>query len=196
MPFIGERTRLFDGSHRFFCLSRCWLRRYPRSPRKRRIPPLPRRWSPFRSPALRGSSPSRSPPATGLQPGTSVSRQDIQAGADKLAKLGAFASVQYRYSTLGAGIKLEYQVTDAPEIPASFDNFPWFTDEELIAGIKSSIPLFDGMVPLQGAMLDQICSSIQKLPTPRACTFTCRMRSPSAALETSRCSFSAPRAIN
>jgi outer membrane protein insertion porin family len=102
-------------------------------------------------------------PATGLQPGTSVSRQDIQAGADRLAKLGAFASVQYRYSTLGAGIKLEYQVTDAPEIPASFDNFPWFTDEELIAGIKSSIPLFDGMVPLQGAMLDQVCSSIQKL---------------------------------
>src|ERR1700739_1336488 len=32
--------------------------------------------------------------ATGLQPGTKVTRTDIQAGADRLARLGPFASVQ------------------------------------------------------------------------------------------------------
>jgi outer membrane protein assembly factor BamA len=101
--------------------------------------------------------------STGLHAGTSVTRADIQAGADKLAKLGSFASVQYRYSALGAGIRIEYQVTDAPEIPVAFDNFPWYSDEDLVAGIKSSVPLFDGMVPAQGAVLDEISAAIQKL---------------------------------
>jgi outer membrane protein assembly factor BamA len=101
--------------------------------------------------------------STGLQAGTNVTRESIQGGADRLAKLGPFASVQYRYSTLGAGIKVEYQVTDAPEIRVSFDNFPWFSDEDLIAGIKSSVPLFDGMAPVQGVMLDEIGAAIQKL---------------------------------
>ena len=100
---------------------------------------------------------------TGLQPGASVTKEDIQAGADRLAKLGPFASVQYRYSTLGAGIRIDYQVTDAPAIPAVFDNFPWLSDDELAAGIKAAIPLFDGTVPPQGAILDQICTAIQKL---------------------------------
>jgi len=101
--------------------------------------------------------------STGLQPGKSITRDDIQAGADRLAKLGPFASVQYRYSTLSIGIKIEYQVSDAPEIPASFDNFPWFTDEELTAGIRASVPLFDGMAPAQGVILDQMCIAIEKL---------------------------------
>jgi outer membrane protein assembly factor BamA len=122
--------------------------------------------SPLTSVQVTGSSRFKSEQVagfTGLQPGASVTKEDIQAGADRLAKLGPFASVQYRYSTLGAGIRIEYQVTDAPAIPAVFDNFPWLSDDELAAGIKSSVPLFDGMVPPQGIILDQICTAIQKL---------------------------------
>ncbi|MGD0965179.1 MAG: POTRA domain-containing protein [Candidatus Acidiferrales bacterium] len=122
--------------------------------------------SPLLSVQVTGSSRFKSEqiaPSAGLQPGSAVTREDIQAGADRLAKLGPFASVQYRYSTLGSGIKIEYQVTDAPAIPASFDNFPWFTDEDLLAGIKSSVPLFDGTVPAQGVILDDVCTAIQKL---------------------------------
>src|ERR1700690_1579505 len=122
--------------------------------------------SPVLSVQVTGSSPFTSqqiPPSTGLQTGASATREDIQAGADRLAKLGAFFSVQYLYSAVGAGIKVEYQVTDAPEIPASFDNFPWLSDEDLIAGIKSAVPLFDGKVPVQGGILDEISAAIQKL---------------------------------
>lgn len=126
--------------------------------------------SPLASVQVTGSSRFKSEQVagfTGLQAGASVTKEDIQAGADRLAKLGPFASVQYRYSTLGAGIRIEYQVTDAPAIPAVFDNFPWLSDDELIAGIKASVPLFDGTVPPQGAILDQICTAIQKLLTAK-----------------------------
>ena len=122
--------------------------------------------SPLASVQVTGSSRFKSEQVagfTGLQAGASVTREDIQGGADRLAKLGPFASVQYRYSTLGAGIRIEYQVTDAPAIPAVFDNFPWLSDDELVAGIKASVPLFDGAVPPQGIILDQICTAIQKL---------------------------------
>ena len=122
--------------------------------------------SPLTSVQVTGSSRFKSDQVagfTGLQAGASVTREDIQGGADRLAKLGPFASVQYRYSTLGAGIRIEYQVTDAPAIPAVFDNFPWLSDDELVAGIKASVPLFDGAVPPQGIILDQICTAIQKL---------------------------------
>lgn len=105
--------------------------------------------------------------ATGLQAGTSVTRESIQTGADRLAKLGPFATVQFRYSQLGAGIKIEYQVTDAPQLPVAFDNFPWLNDEELIAAINASVLLFNGsfdeMVPAQGVILDDIASAIRKL---------------------------------
>jgi outer membrane protein assembly factor BamA len=77
--------------------------------------------SPLASVQVEGSSRFKSEqiaPFTGLSAGTVVTREDIQAGADRLAKLGPFSSVQYRYSTAGAAIKLEYQVADAPEVAA------------------------------------------------------------------------------
>jgi len=99
----------------------------------------------------------------GLHTGASVDRQDLQVTADHLAKLGLFASVQYRYTTAASGVEVEYQVTDAPELPVTFDNFPWFTDQEMIEAIKSSVPLFDDMAPSGGAILEDISSSLEKL---------------------------------
>jgi outer membrane protein assembly factor BamA len=101
--------------------------------------------------------------ATDLHVGENISQAGLQAAANRLAQLGTFASVQYRYSTIAAGVKITYEVTDAPEIPIAFDNFPWFTDEELTSALKNSLPLFDGMAPAHGTLLDDISFAIQKL---------------------------------
>ncbi|MGB7308989.1 MAG: POTRA domain-containing protein [Candidatus Acidiferrales bacterium] len=69
--------------------------------------------------------------ATGLQVGSQVTRDDLQKAANTLAQLGPFSTVNYRFSSGDAGVRVEYQVTDGPEIPVSFDNFPGFTDDEL-----------------------------------------------------------------
>jgi len=97
--------------------------------------------------------------------GGNVSREDLQGGADMLAGLGTFATVQYRFTTddLSGGIKVEYQVTDAPTVPVTFDNFPLFTDEELNAALKESVVLFDGSAPKGGAILDAMSGSLEKL---------------------------------
>jgi outer membrane protein assembly factor BamA len=101
--------------------------------------------------------------ASGLHLGANVTRDDIQAGADRLARLGPFTGVNYRFSALGPGIKIEYQLSDAPEVAVEFDSFPWFTDDELVAAVKKSVPLFDGKVPARGTILDEIATAVENL---------------------------------
>jgi outer membrane protein assembly factor BamA len=101
--------------------------------------------------------------AIGLHPGETVGREELQGAADKLAALGLFANIQYRFSTVANGVKVTYQVSDVPALPVAFDNFPWFTDEELAAGLKSSGILFDGGAPTKGTILDAMSTALEKL---------------------------------
>jgi len=99
--------------------------------------------------------------AAGLRVGAQVGRDDFQKAADNLAKTGRFTNVQYRYGDSDQGVRVEYQVADAPSLPVWFDNFPWFTDEELVQALKASVPLFDGTAPEGGSVLDDISDALQ-----------------------------------
>jgi outer membrane protein assembly factor BamA len=101
--------------------------------------------------------------ATSLRAGAEVTRDDLQKAADTLAQLGPFATVKYRYTSVDAGVRAEYQVTDAPAVSVWFDNFPWFTDEEMTAALKISVPLFDGAAPEHGTILDALSASLEEL---------------------------------
>lgn len=102
-------------------------------------------------------------PFTGLTPGTMVTRDSLQSAADRLAALGCFGSVQYKFSTGAAGVDVEYTVADAPEVAVEFDNFIWFTDAQLAAGLTQSAFLFDGQAPDHGTLLDDMSSALEKL---------------------------------
>ncbi|HTW25399.1 MAG TPA: POTRA domain-containing protein [Candidatus Baltobacteraceae bacterium] len=110
--------------------------------------------------------------ATGLQAGAQITRDDLQKAANALAQLGPFASVNYRFSSSDKGVQVEYQVTDAPEVPVAFDNFPGFSDDELKAAIKSAGVPFDGQAPKQGALLDQMSDALARLIATRGMNFT------------------------
>src|SRR5579871_699649 len=97
--------------------------------------------------------------AAGLKVGDRVSRDDLQAAANRLGQLGVFSRVNYRYTPLKGTkdrVTLEFQLEDGPVVPVTFDNFPWFSDEELSAAIREQIPFFDGSAPRDGAILDTI----------------------------------------
>lgn len=98
-----------------------------------------------------------------LRPGQPVTRDDLQKVADELAQMGPFVDVQYRFASTPAGVAAEYQVKDGPALTVSFDNFPWFSDEELTAAIKKSIPFFDGSAPEHGKLLDSIADALEAL---------------------------------
>ena len=113
---------------------------------------------------------------SGLKPGDEATKEDIQAAADRLAELGPFLNVRYRFQSRGADVEIEFQVDDAPTLPVSFDNFPWFTDEELTERLRQAIPFYDGTAPEQGTILDVMKQTLEE---------TLKTRSVTAAVECS-----------
>ena len=99
--------------------------------------------------------------AAGLKVGESVSRADLQKAADALSQLGIFSNVQYRFSSPLSGVQVEFAVSDAPELPIVFDNFPWVSDDDLSSAIHSAVPLFDGSAPAGGMLLDSMDTAIE-----------------------------------
>lgn len=99
---------------------------------------------------------------SGLKSGDTVTRTDLKNAADKLSALGTFAKVGYRFSSGASGVTVEYQVSDAPLLPVSFDNFPWVSDDDLKGAIKAAVPLFDGTAPVTGRILDDMGEAVRR----------------------------------
>ena len=101
--------------------------------------------------------------AIGLRVGNIITREDMQAAADKLAEFGLFSNVQFHFTTVESGVRVTYEVADTPAVPVSFENFPWFTDDELTAALKRTVLLFDGSAPQSGTILDAMSGTLEKL---------------------------------
>jgi outer membrane protein assembly factor BamA len=101
--------------------------------------------------------------ASGLKSGDVVTKDQIQDATNRLASLGIFSSVNFRYTSLGDAINLEFQVQEAPTYPISFDNFPWFTSDEIGSAIRNQVGLFTAEAPGDGKMVDEISAVIENL---------------------------------
>ncbi len=100
--------------------------------------------------------------ASGLTIGDAVSKDDIQAAANRLADLGPFTNVRYRFTSTGDTVSVEFTLADAPTVPVLFDNFTLFSDEELTQALKDAVGLFDGTAPEQGFILDSLTEALQQ----------------------------------
>ena len=102
--------------------------------------------------------------ASGLQLGTTVVEDDFKKAARRLGDLGVFADVAYNFSYSSAGTKLALQVTDNEKfVPVRFEDFVWFSDEELMKRVKERAPMFNGEVPLSGGLADRVSDVLQAL---------------------------------
>jgi outer membrane protein insertion porin family len=101
--------------------------------------------------------------ASGVKSGDVVTAAQIQEATNRLAALGIFSAVNFRYTSKGDAINLEFQVQEAPTYPITFDNFPWLTDAEIGGAIRNRIGLFAGEAPEGGAMIEQIEAVIEEL---------------------------------
>jgi len=100
---------------------------------------------------------------TGLKIGSMVTEADFQNAANQLGTLGAFESVQYKFEPKGNAYLLTFEVEDARFLPARFENFVWFTDDELQAELRKRVPLFRGKVPEGGQMATSISDALMGL---------------------------------
>ncbi len=99
--------------------------------------------------------------ATGLKMAENVSTDSLKEAASRLASVGVFAQVNYRYETRGNTMTVIFTVEDAARfLPCTFENFVWFSPQELREGLRSRVPLFDGYAPPGGTMLNLISAAL------------------------------------
>jgi outer membrane protein insertion porin family len=101
---------------------------------------------------------------SGLQPGDPFSEALIDEGARKLMDSGLFARLGYRVKSTGNQVHVTIQVEEADRaLPIVFDNFVWFSDEELFTAIRRDVQFFNGTVPQAGSAAETIANALQKL---------------------------------
>lgn len=108
--------------------------------------------------------------ASGLQIGQNAADGDFREAAQRLGDSGLFSDVVYSYSSSGAGVRVEMQLADAEQsklVPAHFENFVGFTDDELRTALRSRVPLFKQLLPIAGNLPDQISEALQAILTEK-----------------------------
>ena len=103
--------------------------------------------------------------ATGLTVNTQVTSDDLQNAANRLGNSGAFSTVQFLFkAAIGAkGVEADFQVADTEKyLPAVFENFVWFSENELQEAVHHAVPLYRGELPTSGGMSDEVSAALSK----------------------------------
>jgi outer membrane protein assembly factor BamA len=98
---------------------------------------------------------------SGLATGAQVGRNELQNAADALVKSGLFAKVNYNFTTHNDAVSLTFHLDENPQLPVTYDDFPWFADSELDDAIRKDMPFYDGTLPEGGAVVEQAANSLQ-----------------------------------
>ncbi len=95
---------------------------------------------------LQTQKPEEMTAASGLQLGQIIDVAAIKAASQKLSDSGLFKRVAARYQYQGENVEVIFTVEEAPAQKATcvFDNFVWFSDQEIASAIKRDLPDFDG----------------------------------------------------
>jgi len=106
--------------------------------------------------------------ASGLQLGQVVGEPDFLRAVQRLGDTGLFADVGYGYHYTTAGCDLELRVVENERlVPVLFDNFVWFSDDDLISQLRSRIPLFAGQLPLRGTLAEEVAAALNSILAER-----------------------------
>jgi outer membrane protein insertion porin family len=141
-----------------------------RGPDERTTSPSPHRLLSVRATGTTRYSDQEILAASGLRIGQDAAEGDFKEAAHRLGESGVFPDVVYSFSFSDEGVKLDLQLTDVDKsrlVPASFENFVWFTDAELLADIESRVPLFKRVLPASGTLPDEVNRALQALLSER-----------------------------
>ncbi len=102
--------------------------------------------------------------ASGLKVGDPFSPAIADAAADKLMQSGLFKKLGYRVRTADNDATIIFDVEEASRnLPVVFENFVWFSEEEMARTIRLDVPFFDGTAPEAGTTTDKIAAALQRL---------------------------------
>ena len=101
---------------------------------------------------------------SGLAAGQSVTVDEVDAAANRLLESGVFRSLSYTVKGANDKVVLTFNVVEQTGgLPVAFDNFVWFTEDELREAVRRRVPAFDGTAPEAGGATEQIRQALQDL---------------------------------
>ncbi|HLM58361.1 MAG TPA: POTRA domain-containing protein [Pyrinomonadaceae bacterium] len=102
---------------------------------------------------------------SGLAVGQTADVPDaIDAAAARLMDSGLFKNLSYSIKGTSDNATLTFKVEELKGgLPVVFDNFVWFTDDELSEAVRRRVPTFNGVVPEEGNAGDQIKRALEDL---------------------------------
>jgi len=102
--------------------------------------------------------------AADLQIGRSFHEDDLKTVVRLLGESGAFSAVSYSTQFDPDGAKVKLKLRDADRFfPTHFDNVVWFTDRELLEKLHAKLPLFNGQLPTNGSLANDVSDALQLL---------------------------------
>ena len=105
---------------------------------------------------------------SGLKIGQVIDANILDAAAGELLKTGLFRRLSYRVHNAGNQAIVTFQVEEsAVSLPVVFENFVWFSDEEILAAIHKDVLFFNGTSPASGETPDKIAAALQRLLTEK-----------------------------
>lgn len=106
---------------------------------------------------------------SGLEINQLVTVDAIDAAAQRLMDSGLVYKLSYRLQTKAGLATVTFQIEEgrAGESAVVFDNFIWFTDEEVADAVRREVPSFNGSAPNAGNMTDAVTRALQKFLTDR-----------------------------
>ena len=106
---------------------------------------------------------------SGLKVGDAFSVDATDAAAERLVNSGLFKKVGYSTRNAGANVTITFKLEElkGQSSPVVFDNFIWFSDDELAAAITREVPAFNGSAPDVGDTNESIKKALQNLLAER-----------------------------
>jgi outer membrane protein insertion porin family len=113
---------------------------------------------------LQRLKPDEAVTASGLTVGQSVTPEALDAAANTLVQTGLFKNLSYGVKGKAEAITVTFTVEEnTVRLPVVFDNFIWFTDDELIAAVRHEVPGYDGTAPESGETVEGIKRALMSL---------------------------------
>src|SRR6266550_341746 len=107
---------------------------------------------------------------SGLKIGQTIDSNILDAAAGELLKSGLFRKLSYRVrsSSPGNQATVTFELEEsAISLPVVFENFVWFSDDEIVAAIRKDVPYFNGTAPASGETADKIAAALQRMLTTK-----------------------------
>jgi outer membrane protein assembly factor BamA len=112
---------------------------------------------------------------SGLEAGQLLNQNSLGNAVQHLLDTGLFSDATINYTGTGMRRGIVVGLKPIPLdklLPASFENFVWFTPEELTAGIHAHVPLYRGVASDAGTLPDDIQSALQQMLVAKGITAT------------------------